>query len=93
MAQLPKIVAIGAVVLALLASATGYGISSCQRRHDVAETDARAARRTLTKASADSAYFFDAGRRYELQRQLDQLTDHAETLPGLPALPADPPRQ
>lgn len=88
-----KIAAAGALALAVVASLTGYGLNACQHRKATAQTEARVTRRTASKQVADSAYFFDAGRHYEIQRQLDQLTNHAETLPAtaplrLPVAPA-----
>lgn len=84
-----------AIVLAIVASLTGYGLNTCQHRKATAQTEARVTRRTASKQVADSAYFFDAGRHYEIQRQLDQLTNHAETLPAAAPLrlPVSPPHQ
>lgn len=89
-----RVLLLSLLALALVASLTGYGISSCQRRRAVAQTDARTVRRASAKAAADSAYYFTQGRRYEVARQLDSLASHAEAIPPAgPALPAVPPRQ
>ena len=94
MDQLPKIVAILTVLIALVASATGYGVNACQHRQATAATQARTDRRVAAKAVADSAYYFTQGRRYEVARPLDSLAAHAEVLaPAGYSLPADPPRQ
>ena len=83
--------------LALLALAQGRGaFDAWQHRKAGAQTEARVVHRQATKAGSDSAYYFDAGRRYEITRQLDQLANHAESLApaaALPVLPAAPPRQ
>ena len=95
--ELPKLLAILAVLIALIASVTGYGINACQH-HQLSKQGAAviAHRATASQAdlkaqrAADSAYFFLKGQQYELQRQLDLNSHHAESLPPV-LLPVRPP--
>ena len=86
-----------AVGLVLVSSLTGYGINACQH-HRLARQSAAVLTRqaTTTKAdaqaqhAADSALHFQQGQQHELQRQLDENSHHAESLPPV-LLPAKPP--
>ena len=92
-----KVALLGALPLAVVASLTGYGVNACQhhqlskqgtaittRRATASQADLKAQR------AADSAYFFLKGQQYELQRQLDLNSHHAESLPPV-LLPVRPP--
>ncbi len=91
---------IGWLLVGILAgSATGYGISSRQRRRvvDHAEATITAQARAVTadteaRRRADSAAAFLAGRQYEAHHS-DSLRHAHAPAHALPALPEHPPRQ
>lgn len=82
------------IIIPVLVIMSPVIFTKCQHKKEVARTDALDVKRAKAQRAADSTYFFNQGRRYEINQQLlFHPTPNEITPPPGYHLPVVPPGQ